>query len=38
MGSSTFGGIDALAFASIAPVNIKIVRGIGACAMVSDPG
>ncbi len=36
MGSSNFGAFDALAFASAAPANNTILRGILACAMVSD--
>jgi len=36
MGSSNFGASDALACAWATPANIKIVRGIVACAMVSD--
>jgi hypothetical protein len=38
MGSTSFGVIEAMAFAAIVPASIKIVRGIDACAMVSDRG
>jgi len=38
MGSSNFGEVGALAFASVAPASSKIVRGIDACAMASDRG
>ncbi len=36
MGSSYSGGADAAAFAAFALRNIKIVRGILACAVASD--